>query len=195
MRRMETLINKIKEYMSNMDNRKFINKLLIILTLTIFLLVLINGSISPKKDKGSKVINPDLKEYNSEVQLDYSMFLEKRLTSILGELDGVGKVNVMITLDDSSEKVPAANTTKSTETTSESDSEGGTRKIIREDENIQLVNTSGDIVVLKEINPNIKGVIVVAEGAEDGEVLESIYEAVTTVLGVASNKVQVFKSK
>jgi stage III sporulation protein AG len=58
-----------------------------------------------------------------------------------------------------------------------------------------VVNTSNDVVVLKEVKPSIKGVIVVAEGAEDLVVLETLYEAVKTVLGVAGNKVQIFPSK
>jgi stage III sporulation protein AG len=82
-----------------------------------------------------------------------------------------------------------------TETTSETDSEGGKREITREDEVTQLINLSNDVIILKEINPNIKGVIVVAEGADNGVVLETIYEAVKTVLGVSANKVQVFSSK
>ena len=58
-----------------------------------------------------------------------------------------------------------------------------------------MVNTSDEVVVLKEVKPNIRGVIVVAEGAEDIRVLEALYEAVKTVLGVSGNRVQIFPSK
>jgi stage III sporulation protein AG len=103
----------------------------------------------------------------------------------------------MITLEDSVEKIPATNTTKSSEQTTETDSEGGKRDSIREDSSTQIVNHSSDgsIVVLKEVNPNIKGVIVVADGAEDPIILEILYEAVKTVLGVSGNKVNVYSSK
>ena len=101
----------------------------------------------------------------------------------------------MITLEDSLEKVPAMNQTKTIETTNEIDSEGGKRETIREDETTQIVNLSNDVVILKEVKPNIKGVIVIAEGAEKPVILENIYEAVKTVLGISANKVQVFSSK
>ncbi len=102
----------------------------------------------------------------------------------------------MITLEDSLEKVPAMNQTKTIETTNEIDSEGGKRETIREDETTQIVNLSNDVVILKEVKPNIKGVIVVAEGgAENPVILENIYEAVKTALGISANKVQVFSSK
>jgi len=103
----------------------------------------------------------------------------------------------MITLEDSSEKVPATNTTKTTETTKELDSEGGTREVNREDITSQMVSKSNDgsLVLLKEVKPNVKGVIVVAEGANDLIIMEKLYEAVKTVLGISGNRVQVYSSK
>jgi len=192
---MEELINKLKEYMSKLDNRRFINKLLIILIVTVTLLILINLFTSSNQKEQGKVIKKDPDEYNKQMELDYSVVLENKLENILEKLADVGKVNVMITLDDSIEKIPAANITKYKETTDETDSQGGIRKTIREEENKQLLDKSEDILVLKEIQPNIKGVIVIAEGAENGEILERLYNAVQTVLGISSNKVQVFPSK
>jgi stage III sporulation protein AG len=51
-------------------------------------------------------------------------------------------------------------------------------------------------VVIKEILPEVKGVIVVAEGASNIEVRESLTRAVQVLSGVAVHKIQVFvKSK
>jgi len=133
----------------------------------------------------------------SSIKQEYGEYLEKRLASILKKLNGVGEVDVMVTFEDSKESIPASNTTKTVETTKEVDAEGGTREVNREDVNIQMVSSTDNeaLVVLKEINPTVKGVIVVAEGAEDGIVLEKLYEAVKTVLGISGNKVQVYSSK
>ncbi len=61
---------------------------------------------------------------------------------------------------------------------------------------IQVVtNSEGGMIVLKEIKPKVKGVIVVAQGAEDIEVKEMLYEAVKTVLGISGNRVEVYSSK
>src|SRR5699024_6817668 len=109
---MEELINKLKEYMSKLDNRRFINKLLIILIVTVTLLILINLFTSSNQKEQSKVIKKDPDEYNKQMESDYSLVLENKLENILEKLADVGKVDVMITLDDSIEKVPAANITK-----------------------------------------------------------------------------------
>lgn len=192
---MDDLLNKIKKYMEDIGNRKLINNLFMILMITIVLLLLLNKATSYNQKDKSTVIKEGNEEYTNIVESDYSIFLENKLVKILSQLNGVGDVHVMITLEDSLEKVPAMNQTKTIETTNEIDSEGGKREIIREDETTQIVNLSNDVVILKEVKPNIKGVIVIAEGAEKPVILENIYEAVKTVLGISANKVQVFSSK
>lgn len=194
---MDKLLKKIREHLEGMDNKKHIVNLFIIILISIIILIGTSIFKDNNKSSPSPVIKEKPEEYNSYVQVDYSNYLESKLTKILGKLNGVGAVNVMITLEDSIEKIPATNITKSSEQTTETDSEGGKRDSLREDSSTQIVNTSSDgsIVVLKEVNPSIKGVIVVADGAEDPLILEVLYEAVKTVLGVSGNKVNVYSSK
>ena len=192
---MDDFIKKMKKDLDNLDNKKIIFNIFIILVLSVVLLIILNGYTSKEKIDGTTVIKETSNEYNDLVKDDYESHIEDRLSQILSKLRGVGKVNVMVTLEDSIEKIPASNVTTTREITNELDSQGGTREVSREDETIQVVNTSNNVVVLKEVKPSIKGVIVVAEGAEDSIVLETVYEAVKTVLGVAGNKVQVFPSK
>lgn len=191
---MEELIKRIKKHLEELNNKKFINNLFIILLLSV--IVLIGVSIfTDKKEVANLPVREAIKE--TAIEDDYSEYLEDKLAAILMKLKGVGEVDVMITLEESIESVPASNTTKTVETTKEKDAEGGTREVNREDTNIQIVNSSIDeaLVVLKEVNPTVKGVIVVAEGAEDLIILERLYEAVKTVLGISGNKVQVYSSK
>lgn len=192
---MEDMINKIKEYMADLNNREFVKKLFILLIITILLLVIVNGFMDKSKKDNLGQSHENLTSIKEDNIIDYSTFLESKLEEILTMLKGVGDVSVMVTLEDSSEMVPATNITRSTETNDETDSEGGTRKTSREEENIQLLELDNDVVILKEIKSNIKGVIVVAEGVENSEVLERVYEAVKTVLGISGNKVEVFPRK
>ena len=191
---MEEIINKIKKHLEELNNKKFIINLIIILLISIIALIGVSF-LNDEKESVVSSIKPTIEENNSDS--DYSIYLEDKLATILEKLQGVGEVNVMITLEDSIESVPASNTTKTVETTKEIDAEGGTREVNREDLNIQMVSkgNEGSLVVLKEVNPTVKGVIVVAEGAGNSEVLERLYEAVKTVLGISGNRVQVYSSK
>lgn len=194
---MEKLIDKIKKHLETIDNKKLINNLFIILILGIILLIIANIFI---ENRNSNVIT-NLESATIEgkleaMEVDYGVLLEKKLEDILSQLKGVENVKVMITLEDTVEKIPAFNTTKNNETTNEIDAHGGTREIIRDDMTIQVVtNSEGGMIVLKEIKPKVKGVIVVAQGAEDIEVKEMLYEAVKTVLGISGNRVEVYSSK
>lgn len=161
-------------------------------------MLLITSSIF-KQDKEKETIkkNNNIKEKKEENYMeDYAYELEKKLEKILGQIKGAGKVNVMVTLDETTEKIPAVNKTENQEKTNEEDSQGGVREIKREDSSVQVVTkgNDGSILVLKEIKPKVKGVIVVAEGAYDIEVKEQLYEAVKTALGISGNKVEVYSS-
>lgn len=188
---MEKFIEKLKDNLEKINNKNFINNLFIFLIILIIFLIGINMLFNNEE----KVPISEETTKNHESSYDYKHELENRLRSILEKFKGVGKVDLMITFEDSIEKIPASNTIKTIESTRETDSEGGVREINREDTNTQIVNSQGGSpLTMKEINPTIKGVIVVAEGAEDPLVLEKLYEAVKTVLGINGNRVQIYSS-
>ena len=192
---MEKIINRIKEYLKNNNNGEFVRNILVLLIIgvMVFILADIMGSGRNKEANIIKSVNDE--SYNN-MPNDYTTVLERKLEDILSRLKGVGEVKVMITLEETEEVVPAFNTTKNNETTKETDSQGGTREIIREDMTIQVVTgDEGSPIVLKEIKPTIRGVIVIAEGADNLSVKEILYEAVKTALGIPGNRVEVYSGK
>lgn len=194
---MSDLINRIKNHLENVNNKKFINNLLIILVVSIIFLIVSKKLVSPKEN----IMDNSNKDFSNEMirdlEEDYSEYLEKKLANTLEKIEGVGEVNVMITLENSIEKVTATNTTQISESVIENDSEGGTRKSNREDLTTQVLTrgSDGSLLVVKEIKPSINGVIVIAKGADEPDIKETIYEAVKTVLGIKGNKVQVYSGK
>lgn len=194
---MNEVFNKIKTHFENNNNKKFINKLFIILLASIILLIIVNNFFDKEEDNSKYLIDVNKKEYTSMEDGDYSIYLEERLANILGQLKGVGKVNVMVTLESTVEKITAKDTTRTSEATEEEDAEGGTRITEREDLTVKVVTkgNNDDLLIVKEIKPKVQGVIVMAEGADDPFLKESLYEAVKTVLGITGNKVQIFSSK
>lgn len=192
---MENLINKLKEYLKKSNNNEFIRNILIIFIIGI-IVFLFADLMKDSRNKTVYIKENETEETSQNMLSDYSTYLERKLEDILSQLKGVGEVKVMITLEETTEIVPAFNTTKNNETTKETDSQGGTREIVREDMTIQLVTgDEGSPIVLKEIKPTIKGVIVIAEGAVDLHVKEMLYEAVKTVLGIPGNRVEVYSRK
>ncbi|MCL2592704.1 MAG: hypothetical protein FWD82_04990 [Defluviitaleaceae bacterium] len=125
--------------------------------------------------------------------------LERRLIAVLSQVAGVGEVDVMISMSHSAEIILAEDIRLEEHTTKEVDSEGGTREITTRNQNNQAIilqNASGQQpLVLKEIEPRVEGVIIVAQGGDDIFVIEAITNAARTVLGVAPHRVVVLKMK
>lgn len=129
---------------------------------------------------------------------DYVRGLENDLSSILGKIQGAGRVSVMITLNGGTEIIPAKDESISDKVTNEKDTSGGTRIINEKTTDGKVVFAAAQggnskPLIIKEINPEIKGVIVVAEGANDSKVKLKISRAVQTVLDVPAYRVTVYE--
>ncbi|GFR34263.1 stage III sporulation protein AG [Thermobrachium celere] len=125
----------------------------------------------------------------------YEDKIKRDLIDILSQIKGVGKVNVMVYFEGSSESQPAYNVNENNRVIQEKDSQGGTRTTNENNKSINVVmvneGTAQKPFILKQVNPSIGGVIVVAEGAEDPHIKEMIKNAVKTVLNLPANKVTV----
>jgi len=128
--------------------------------------------------------------------LEYQESLSKELESLLSQIQGAGKVNVMLTLASSNDVHVAVNMQQTSRTTEEKDTTGVTKVTKEETHSSQPVmsrNTSGDSVVkLKELMPQISGVVVVASGAKDSRIQASLASAVQTILSLPAHRVRVF---
>ncbi len=111
---------------------------------------------------------------------------EKRLESIISDIKGAGEVSVMITYYSGTGKELAYETRTNRAAREEN---------VTENVDKQAVVTSGEPVVLREVYPEVKGVIVTASGAGDPRVRAGISEAVCAALGVAAHKVCIFEKK
>ncbi|WP_442594810.1 stage III sporulation protein AG [Neobacillus sp. D3-1R] len=130
---------------------------------------------------------------------DYERSYEAQLKEALEQMLGVDKVTVIVNVDATDKKVLEKNVVTRSQTTNETDREGGQRKV--EDASIdeQLVivrqgEKEGPILIETK-KPEIRGVLVVAQGAENIQVKKWIVEAVTRVLDVPSHRVAVMPKK
>lgn len=120
--------------------------------------------------------------------------IEEEMEQILSRIDGAGKVKVMITYDGTVEYI-TANTINKNKTTSQD----GDRLNDTTSEVISpvIVNQNGESgpVILKEVQPDIKGVIIVAEGAYNKSVKLELMRAVMVALDVGAENIEVFVMK
>jgi len=120
---------------------------------------------------------------------------EKDLTEMLENINNVSNVEVMVNLDSSNVKVYEKNLITSQQTTDETDTQGGMRKLEDQSEETDTVLIrQGDKetpILVQTKKPNVRGVFVVANGVEDVEVKKWVIEAVSRVLDVPTHQVSV----
>lgn len=130
---------------------------------------------------------------------DYEKYLETEMKEALEAISGVEDVKVVVNVDASEQKIFEKNKVTQKQITEETDQEGGKRTV--EDTNIDeqlVIIKSGEKegpVVLETKKPKIRGVLVVAKGAENIEIKKWIIEAVTRSLDVPSHRVSVMPKK
>lgn len=134
-------------------------------------------------------------EATLEQMLAYRLELERQLAELLAEIQGVGKVRVMLSLGSGPEAVPAMNVQTSQKTTEEKDSGGGIRLTREESQSSNLVTSNNQLLLLHEKLPPIKGVVIVAQGAERADVRLELTRAVQTICNVPAHLVQVMPGK
>jgi stage III sporulation protein AG len=130
---------------------------------------------------------------------DYRERLEKDLENRLEKMRGVDEVAVLITLESGPVYEYAENTEITKKNQSEDDGAGGNRIITEVTERIQAVitreNNGEEALVVRELLPRIKGVLVVAKGAEDIRVKEQITHAVEAALNLPAHRISVMPMK
>ncbi|WP_345239611.1 stage III sporulation protein AG [Pontibacillus salipaludis] len=179
------------------------------------LLILLVGDFFTSDEAGSEGVSPPVqtesvqpneqetfgqkKDEADMLMSEVETYYEKELKELLEKIQGVSEVEVMVNLDSTEAKVYEKNTTVSKQHTTETDKSGGERKIedFTEDEQI-VVTRQGDQeapLLIRTDKPSVRGVGVVAKGADHMKVKEWIVETVSRTLDVPTHRISVMPKK
>ena len=149
------------------------------------ILLLTLSELIPTKDKTSEA-QTQKDTQQTATYADYEESIEKRLAALVSSISGAGNVKVMVTLDSENENVYAVEQKSNSSDSSSSDE----KKYV-------IINKDGDDdgLLLKIVEPEIRGVAIVCDGADSASVRQEIIKTVTAVLGISSNRVNIAKMK
>lgn len=129
-------------------------------------------------------------EQSDAVATEYCAQTEQRLAEVIAEVQGVGRVKVMLTLEGSDEKIYAV------DEKIEEKSGGDTAQKNVQSEYVLIDGSRGDEgMILKTNTPKVKGVIVVCDGGGNADVSNQVTKAVGTALGIGANRISVLQMK
>lgn len=116
--------------------------------------------------------------------------MEQKVKALLQTMDGVGSVEVMITFEGSGELVLQEDRSYQYDYGEESGSlthsDGSYTTVI-----IQGEDAADTPIVIKMYNPQVEGVVVVAQGAQSAVIKTEITEALMVLFGIESHKIKV----
>jgi len=191
-------IKAIIEWIKNPKNQ-LVSKFMFLFTLGLLLLTLskfFTKAEYQQKENDFSQLQPIQQQEISIDNQSYEEKLEKQLSELLSQVEGVGNVNVMIVLEDETLIEPAFNVIDTEKTSEEKDNEGGVRTIVEKQRNQQvvLIRKNGgeeEAMVLKKTAPKIKGILIVAEGASSSSIREKIIKSTSTLLDIPTYKISV----
>lgn len=160
------------------DEKK--KKIIVIIGILLIIIIFIS-EILPDKPKSEKTI--DVNKSESYELEEYEKKLKDEIFDLVKHIDGVGRVKVMVTLENSEEILYQYDSkVQSTQDSQDKQEE----VVIVDDEN----GNKQALVRTKKL-PKIMGIVVVCDGAEDIDVEYRIVDALTTAFNINSSNVSV----
>lgn len=156
------------------------NTVLLIVSAVVLSLAFIGGTFD---SKDSATVDDDTNEYAAQ----YIKKSEKELESLISKIDGVGKTEVMITLESCYENVYARGYTSKKENDEDSIKNETQEEYIL----VKKGSNNEECLVVKVYEPTVKGVAVVAQGVADVRVETAVIQTVCALYGISSAKVSV----
>ena len=138
--------------------KKHKNKIIIssLVIIGVLLIVFSSAKLSDKKTDEFSVIT-------------YTKELEKKLEGFLKSVEGINKVEVIITLECSNEHVYAKN----------------------ESSYDYIISSNGNLVEITEVFPVVRGVAIACTNGSNDIVQKEITELVSSYLGISSNRIKI----
>ena len=169
--------NKKSNYISSILEKIRTNKKIQFIIIFIFFVIILGIFLFGYDEKNSKNV------VNTDPISSYVATLETKLSNVLSNVSGAGKVSVIISIESGMETVLAMQTT--TKESASGQIETQTSPII----------INGKTVVIKELYPKVKGVLIVAEGAKNISVMTKLQQATMSLLDIEINQIEILSMK
>jgi len=185
------------------ENKKLALYLVALVAIGVFALTL--GRILPTPAEVVDLVTekpPDaiLPTYHATTAFEQERALESRLEEIFSLVEGAGKVRVMISPFTGRETIFAVDVNKNESYSIEKDAQGGTRETRQhqsQEKTVMVTDRQGtdSPLVMRETEPQISGIVIVAEGGDSPIVRDALTRAARAVLGLDAHKIQVLTMK
>ena len=169
------LSDKIKKL--NLDRK---TKIIIVIGFSLIFLLLISEMDFSQEE--------NMDEYKELSDEEYCLYLEEKIKEFVENIDGAGKTKVIITLAETTEYIYATDNKDVKKNNSNSDD-----STLEKDYVIIENNNNDEGLLIKTIEPKVRGIAISCEGGNNAEVQQQIYSAIEAILDINTSNISISK--
>lgn len=170
---------------------------LIVILIGVLLFIIVLPTGKKEKNKEERVAEKEAETAaTEEAGRAYEGWLEERLEEALGQIEGVGRIKVMVTLADSGEQILEKDERENRTETKEGSGDSERTGLEIELEYTTIFAEENGVktpYIVRQKNPKVEGVVVIAEGGGNSVVAQNISKAVGALFGLETHKIMVMK--
>lgn len=171
-------VNQIKEVIKKLKIDKKTGLIILIGSALIIILFLSELDLNnEKKDDNNQISNEE-----------YCNYLETKVKNFIEKINGAGKAEVIITLAETTEYIYATDDKDIRRNNNNNDD-----STLEKDYVIIENNNSDTGLLIKTIEPKIRGVAISCEGGDDINVQQQIYSTIEAILDVSASDISISK--
>lgn len=189
---MEKLENKLKEILNK--DKKTSNLILIVILLVIVLIsmnYIFNSETNQTPNNSTNEIQDTSK--NTDNLEEYSTNLEKRLSNILAQINGIKEANVLLTYSTTDKTLPVYDVKEDVSVEKE-DSKTSTKTITEKKVAYEDTKEGKEAIVQSKEVATATGAIIALKGEVSGEIISKVKDAVSSITGIPIHKIQIFSN-
>lgn len=185
---MEKLVQKLKGYL-NKDKKT--SNLILFIILLVILLISMNYIFNSEKKNSTKETSSVQTSSSTTQDFDYSTDMEKRLSNILSQIEGIEEASVMLTYSTTEKIYPVYDIKENVDIDQDSDKKSTSTTTEKSVAYKETDEGKVPIVESKE-EATASGAIIAIEGTVDTNTLLKIKDAVAAITSIPIYKIQVF---
>lgn len=144
------------------------------------ILLIIIGTVGEKR---KEVANTENMSEKNQATLEYIEMLENKIKTITEQITGSDRVKVIVSISSGPEYIYVSN--------EELDENYSAKEYIT----VKTENGSDELILLKEVYPEVEGVSVACPGGDNPEVQAKLIRVISTALDVSSNRICIVGTK
>ena len=189
-------LNLMQRLLQN-DNAR---KIIVVVGVVAILVILLSSFFGGNKKQTTNTETVQQTSASAQSVDDFKTQTEQSLTNLINGIEGVGNASVLVTIEKSSEQVYATEEKTSTQTQQDKNTSSTTKNQSNnsnETKYLVIKNSDGtqQPIAVTEVQPIVKGVVVVCDGGDNPLIQQKVIQAVTTALDITSTRVCVIQSK